>query len=515
MRPGLRKQSSPCLPSNSGATLTAVGERRRRLTKSLCVALVALGIAVPIRLATAGAGTIWQPTAAASITWNWQLQGTVATNTNLQMFDIDGFDNTAATITALHANPIGTKVICYIDVGSWEDYRSDAASFPASVKGATYGGFPNEKWLDIRQWNILGPIMTARFNMAQSKGCDGIEPDNVDGYDTAAHESSGFPLTYNDQIIYNKHIADLAHSLGMSVGLKNDIHQTADLVSSFDWALTEECNKYGECGFFKVFTDANKAVFNAEYSGGSTFCPADMAAHINGVRFDNGLDGKTFAPCGSWTAPTTTSASTTSTSTSTTTTSTRQPRPQRRSTLTSTSSIDIDIDIDDVHDLDDRSADLDDGIHDLDDRSADVLDRLDNVVDDDHHHGTPAATAERRLRGGANGAQQLRHRRRYQRVRDEGGRRARRRSPATRAAHRSGTDGPRPPPGTSRSTRTAATSTRCSACTPEPSVNALTEVASNNDNGSGGTWSRIANVPVSSGVTYQVLVDGLNGASGA
>ena len=60
------------------------------------------------------------------------------------------------------------------------------------MKGTTYSGFSDERWLDIRQWNILGPIMTARFNMAKAKGCDGIEPDNVDGYDTTAHESSGF-----------------------------------------------------------------------------------------------------------------------------------------------------------------------------------------------------------------------------------------------------------------------------------------------------------------------------------
>ena len=47
----------------------------------------------------------------------------------------------------------------------------------------------------------------------------------MDGYDTTAHESSGFPLTYDDQIAYNTQIANLAHSLGMSIGLKNDINQ--------------------------------------------------------------------------------------------------------------------------------------------------------------------------------------------------------------------------------------------------------------------------------------------------
>jgi hypothetical protein len=58
------------------------------------------------------------------------------------------FDNTAAVVADLHSR--GKKVICYIDVGSWENYRSDASKFPASLLGAKYSGFPNERWLDIR-----------------------------------------------------------------------------------------------------------------------------------------------------------------------------------------------------------------------------------------------------------------------------------------------------------------------------------------------------------------------------
>ena len=36
-------------------------------------------------------------------------------------------------------------------------------------------------WLDIRQTNILAPIITARFQMCKDKGFDAIEADNVDG----------------------------------------------------------------------------------------------------------------------------------------------------------------------------------------------------------------------------------------------------------------------------------------------------------------------------------------------
>jgi len=236
-------------------------------------------------------GAIWQPSSAHSITWDWQLQGTPSASLNKQVYDIDGFDNTAATVASYHAT--GAKVICYIDVGTAENFRSDFSSFPASVQGAT-NGWPGEKWLDIRQLGVLEPIMTARMQMCKSKGFDALEPDNIDGYDG---NNTGFPLTASDQATYNTWIANEAHALGLSVGLKNDPNQASTLVKYFDWALDEQCNEYSECSSFKPFTDAGKAVFNAEYSGGSSFCAADAAAHINGALFDLDLTGSTYQPC--------------------------------------------------------------------------------------------------------------------------------------------------------------------------------------------------------------------------
>ncbi len=38
--------------------------------------------------------------------------------------------------------------------------------------------------------------MEARLGLATRKGCDGVDLDNVNGYDN----DTGFPLTYDDQI---------------------------------------------------------------------------------------------------------------------------------------------------------------------------------------------------------------------------------------------------------------------------------------------------------------------------
>jgi hypothetical protein len=212
----------------------------------------------------------------------------------VQVFDVDGFDTTAATVAALHAN--GTKVICYIDFGTSEDFRSDFHKFPKSVQGNT-NGWPGEKWLDIRQLGVLAPIMTARMRMCVQKGFDALEPDNIDGYSN----STGFRLTAPEQFAYDTWIANTAHSLGLSVGLKNDNDQTSLLEPYFDWALDEQCNEYDECGTENVFVRADKAVFNAEYQGGTSFCAADAAERINGALFDLDLDGSTHRACrGAW-----------------------------------------------------------------------------------------------------------------------------------------------------------------------------------------------------------------------
>ena len=168
------------------------------------------------------ANSVWVP--ALNTSWQWQLTGTVDQSVNVQMFDIDGFDNTAATVAALHAK--GARVVCYFSAGSSEDWRPDYASFPASVKGRALDGWAGEKWLDIRNLAVLGPIMQARMDMCKSKGFDAIEPDNIDGYSN----NTSFPLTAQDQINYNRFLAEQAHLRGMSIALKNDNDQAAALL---------------------------------------------------------------------------------------------------------------------------------------------------------------------------------------------------------------------------------------------------------------------------------------------
>lgn len=208
--------------------------------------------------------SVWRPKP--GTTWQWQLRGPLDVSVDVTMYDIDLFDNTKETIAALQAD--GRVVICYFSAGSLENWRPDAATIPAAAVGEDMDGW-DERWLDVRHQGVRD-AMVARLELAKQKGCDGVEPDNVDGY----QNDTGFDLSFADQLDFNKFLAAEAHARGLSIGLKNDLGQISQLVGHFDWALNEECYEYGECDRLTPFIDAGKAVFHCEYgSAASEVCP--------------------------------------------------------------------------------------------------------------------------------------------------------------------------------------------------------------------------------------------------
>ena len=122
-------------------------------------------------------------------------------------------------------------------------------------------GYPDERWLDIRRIDRSAPILRKRFDICGRKGFDAVEPDNIAGYEN----DTGFPLSGDDQLRFNRWVAREVHRRGMSVALKNDPEQVKQLVGGFDFAVVEECFHYDECERFSPFVDAGKAVFVAEY----------------------------------------------------------------------------------------------------------------------------------------------------------------------------------------------------------------------------------------------------------
>lgn len=200
----------------------------------------------------------WRPTV--GLTWQWQLgDNEIDSSIEADVYDVDLYVP-QSMIDELHAK--GRMVICYISVGSWEDWRPDKDQFPPEVLGNDYEGWPGEKWLDIRQIDKLAPIMRARLDLCKSKGFEAVEPDNMETYTN----NTGFSLTYEDQLRYAIWLADEAHQRGLAIGQKNAFDQVKDLVDHFDFAITEDIIFYNLAEDMKPFIEAGKPVFAAEYT---------------------------------------------------------------------------------------------------------------------------------------------------------------------------------------------------------------------------------------------------------
>jgi hypothetical protein len=238
----------------------------------------------------------WTPQV--SDTWQWQLSGTINTSVDAKVYDVDLFDTPAATISALKG--AGRRVVCYFSAGSSENWRSDFSRFAAADMGNSLDGWAGERWLDTRSANVR-EIMKSRLDLAASRGCDGVEPDNVDGYTN----NPGFPLTATTQVDYNRFLATEAHNRGLAVALKNAVDLLTQLEPDFDFAINEQCHQYSECGGYSVFTNKGKAVFNAEYksiwktdaTARASLCASSIAANIRTLVLPLALDGSLRYSC--------------------------------------------------------------------------------------------------------------------------------------------------------------------------------------------------------------------------
>jgi Glycoside-hydrolase family GH114 len=222
-----------------------------------------------------------------------------------------------AAVQALHVR--GAKVVGYVDAGTAETWRPDfpeMQAFDQSCDGCLFGNplssFPDEYWLNINSSvkgtnpntgqsettrQFLLDEMLARVKEARLIGVDAIEFDDVDGYQS----NSGLSISAGTQLQYNAALANLAHRMGLSAGLKNDRDQAKTLQPYFDFGIEEECWASQECGAIQDWPSKyGKAVFDVEYG----LQPAKFCPQSNSPKFDFNSIAKTddlfdlpYAPC--------------------------------------------------------------------------------------------------------------------------------------------------------------------------------------------------------------------------
>lgn len=264
---------------------STVGHGLRR-TLSACVALALLlpVYGCRIELTPPSAPTPWPTPSAHRWQWQWQLSGQLDVTVAADVFLLDPVRTTAAETAALRARH--RRLVCLVSVGSFAETDPDASRFPAGVRGDP-ARRPGARWLDVRQWDTLQPILADRFRLCRGKGFGAVALADADGY---AHRP-GFPLSFDDQLLFNRRLAALARSLNLSPGLVNDLPQVAALAPDFDFAVNEECVRLRQCAKLLPFADAGKPVFHVEYRGATAeFCVTSVGYGFASIRKDRDLD---------------------------------------------------------------------------------------------------------------------------------------------------------------------------------------------------------------------------------
>jgi hypothetical protein len=273
---------------------------------ALAVAVVAVAAALAsVAPSAAPAAVKWRPEP--GLRWQYQLQGKVDTAicakpatggacVRPDVWVIDLFTNDGTTLNSAAVKRIHTAekhAVCYVSAGAWEDWRPDAAKYPAKIRGRS-NGWPGERWLDIRAIGVLKPLITARVDKCVKAGFDAVDFDNVDGFTN----DTGFPLTGAHQLAFNRMLAKLVHARGLAVGLKNDLEQAAKLRANFDFAVNEQCFAYDECSRYDAWIKSGRPVVQIEYEGDTAhLCASANAKNRDAMRKALALKAKPWTPC--------------------------------------------------------------------------------------------------------------------------------------------------------------------------------------------------------------------------
>lgn len=121
---------------------------------------------------------------------------------------LDAFTATAGQVAQLRTD--GAQPVCRLRVAVWEPHRSDADRFPSTAL-ADHVGLFGDRWLDIRRWDALAPVLSDRLRLCREKGFEVVR---LDG--DWAHPG-GAGLTDADWRRFGARVSALADAHGLAL----------------------------------------------------------------------------------------------------------------------------------------------------------------------------------------------------------------------------------------------------------------------------------------------------------
>ena len=192
----------------------------------------------------------------------------------------------------------GRYSICYVNAfqAQPDELRWWQTTHPDLLLRGAGGGLIldadwNEALLDVStpaKRAALAGIVGGWIDGCARRGFQAVEPDNLDSY-----ERSKGHLTIDDNAAFAGLLAHRAHAAGLAIGQKNTTDLLPRHVSiGFDFAVTEECGRYDECGRY-ASAYANR-VFDIEYRTQDF----TRACHHDGTTLSIALRDRDVSPPG-------------------------------------------------------------------------------------------------------------------------------------------------------------------------------------------------------------------------
>ncbi|MBX0299328.1 endo alpha-1,4 polygalactosaminidase [Cryobacterium sp. 1639] len=157
-------------------------------------------------------------------------------------------DSTADAVAGLYS-------ICYLNGFQTQPAESERlwADSPELILTAGTEPVQDENWPDEYLFDTgsadsragIEALLRPQIEGCAAAGFDAVEIDNLDSYT----RSAGL-LDAADNIALARLFVATAHEAGLAIGQKNTADLAAELAGDFDFAVTEECDRWQECGLY-------------------------------------------------------------------------------------------------------------------------------------------------------------------------------------------------------------------------------------------------------------------------
>jgi hypothetical protein len=264
----------------------------RRILALAMGAAVLTGIGITAVNADAGvsraAATVTPPTANAK--FDYQIGGAYTPPSGVQVVSRDREASPAA----------GIYNICYINAFQTQPIQSEIDMWRS--KGLTLKNSQGKEVVDGQWDEILLDVTTDAKRQAvagvvngwidgcAAKGFKAIEPDNLDSFSRSQNL-----IDEQDAIAYITLLISHAHAKGLAIAQKNTIGALGDggigaagKNAGLDFAVAEECGRYGECGDYQELYGNKVFVIEYTQSGFNKACSA-VGAQVSVVRRDTAV----------------------------------------------------------------------------------------------------------------------------------------------------------------------------------------------------------------------------------